>query len=1402
MFFAAVLAVMTSVQAQSNTTAPTVSIQSVDSMASEAGSNPGVFSVFRSGDTTTNLTVFYTISGAASNGVDYVTLSPSVVILAGEANALITVQPLDDYIVESTENVTLTLKTNVAYRIVSPSVATVNIFDNETNHPPTVTMITPGNGDNFADPASILISAEGTDIDGASPTVSFYCNGALMSGTPKKTNNVFSLLWTNIPAGQFSITAKARDAINEGISVTSAPANVTVTRTNPAPYVYIYIPSNGSRFTNIMTMGLSAYAFPGATDRHVTNVDLILGSNVIASIPPSSSTANYFHYQWTNPPPGEYVLTARATDDIGLTTLSSAVTFTVVNGAKVSLTVVDATAEESSGEPNTGAAVISRTGDTSNAVTVYYKIVGSASNGVDYVTLPGSVTLPPGASEATVVVTPIDDSQHENIETVSLTLLTNSAYTTIYPTNGTISIIDNDTNQSPVVALSSPTNNTVYSGPTNITLNATASDPDGWIIQVSFYNGTNQIGLMSASNSALYSFTWTNVPPGTYSLTARAYDNFKGERSSEPVSITVVGQTNTPPATVTVTATDAIASEVRSNSTVAPNPGVFRITRNGGNTNGSLTVSFTMTGTATYGIDYAQTVTSLLFQAGQLSRELVIYPVDDNLVEGAETVVMTLNTNTAYVIGDPHSATMSIEDNDTIVSNVPPTVSITTPTNNATFIAPANITIYANATDSAGTGTNAHWIDTVEFFEGTNSLGIVTNCPECAYIQNPFHVYWTNVPAGTYTLRAKATDNEGASTISEPITVFVNPAEVQRTVVTVTAVDAEASEGPTSNTTLNTATFKIRRTGDTNIALTVYYNVGGTATPGVDYNQIPTSITIRAGMMETNLVIRPIDDTLREDTETVAIAIEAPICADIYPPPPGCYDIGTPGSAVANIYDNDFNTNTPPTVQILTPTNGAVFFSPANIEITAQASDTDGQVTRVDFFRGDFQIGSDTTAPYSMVWSNVQAGSYNISARATDNAGAIRWSGPVSVSVKLPTELSFVKRTLPLWYVPGVKVVVQLRAEPKTNTTSYAVEDLAPTNWVVGTIGAGGTVDPADGKIKFGPFNDAQPRTLIYEVTPPAGTVGEKHFVGSGIANSIISPVLGAVVINPAPPHPADKNPTNFVMTLSEVTAYSTAWRRCERWLISPNPVPVSYVSRAGYLYVKGSDYRISTAYPTPFPPMLWVSTNETTVSPTLNSTNEVPWSANYPGLGTAVSAMPTNYNVGVPFTVSIAVTPNSGVSAYAVEERVPYGWVVTNVSSDGVFCPATMKVRWGAFLDNTARTLSYTITPAATNAPSVVEFAGVASFDGINGPITGQRRTTRTTTLQPAQLQSVKTLDDGNRLLTFIGQAGIAYTLEASSNFGDWQPIEELLNNDGVLQYIDLATNNVIRFYRAVPQQ
>ena len=91
----------------------------------------------------------------------------------------------------------------------------------------------------------------------------------------------------------------------------------------------------------------------------------------------------------------------------------------------------------------------------------------------------------------------------------------------------------------------------------------------------------------------------------------------------------------------------------------------------------------------------------------------------------------------------------------------------------------------------------------------------------------------------------------------------------------------------------------------------------------------------------------------------------------------------------------------PPTVSLTSPANNATFTAPATVPLAATASDSDGTVTLVEFFQGATKIGEDATAPYSLSWSNVTAGPYTLTAKATDSGGATTTSFTDSCSCSL-----------------------------------------------------------------------------------------------------------------------------------------------------------------------------------------------------------------------------------------------------------------------------------------------------------------------------------------------------------------------------------------------------------------
>jgi len=143
-------------------------------------------------------------------------------------------------------------------------------------------------------------------------------------------------------------------------------------------------------------------------------------------------------------------------------------------------------------------------------------------------------------------------------------------------------------------------------------------------------------------------------------------------------------------------------------------------------------------------------------------------PSISNLVEGVYKCKLTVNDGT-YSANDE---VLILVSNG---GNISPTISVTSPSNNSSFKAGEDITISASATDLDGTVT------LVEFFNGTTKLGEDSS--------SPFNFIWMDAGIGSHKITAIATDNLGAKTTSEEITISVSDEK------SCSETSAEANEG-------------------------------------------------------------------------------------------------------------------------------------------------------------------------------------------------------------------------------------------------------------------------------------------------------------------------------------------------------------------------------------------------------------------------------------------------------------------------------------------------------------------------------------------------------------------------------------------------------------------------------
>ncbi|OQX09168.1 MAG: hypothetical protein BWK80_47170, partial [Desulfobacteraceae bacterium IS3] len=297
---------------------------------------------------------------------------------------------------------------------------------------------------------------------------------------------------------------------------------------------------------------------------------------------------------------------------------------------------------------------------------------------------------------------------------------------------------------------------------------------------------------------------------------------------------------------------------------------------------------------------------------------------------------------------------------------------------------------------------------------------------------------------------------------------------------------------------------------------------------------------------------------------------------------------------------------------------------------------------------------------------------------------------------------AWIIRILPGTYIPGVKFTVTLKAAPPSGTVMYSVEDKCMNGWTVDVadISDGGTFDTNTGKVKF-TFQDGEARTLTYTVAPPSDATGDGTFAGTGIINASARVIGGQSVISQgSQTHPADTD-ANFTMDIVEMNSYGSAWLHFAPWTLPPNPIPMSYVSKAVELWLNGETYKFDSASGSP--PQCWVNS-----ASTRSLREDVSL--------TAVRTLPCPYTAGTAITVTISVSASAG--GYTVEETPPAGWTVSDVS-DGGKAEGGLVRFWIPIAGGQAKTLTYKATPPA-DAKGAYTFGGEISYDGKNETITG----------------------------------------------------------------------------------
>ncbi len=848
----------------------------------------------------------------------------------------------------------------------------------------------------------------------------------------------------------------------------------------------------------------------------------------------------------------------------------------------------------------------------------------------------------------------------------------------------------------------------------------------------------------------------------------------------------------TPIPTVGIEATRPATSEPSPLIRVAP--GLFTLRRTG-STLLPQTVRLKYGGTATAGVDYAKLPELAVIPAGKSELALEVIAQDDERVEGTESVVAELVASDPlaflnYAV-DPKAgrAEITIADTD---QPTRPTLTMDAPTPGSTFALGATITLKATAIDPAG------YLPRVEFYDGNTRIGV----SEITFIRAPdpgtpiHHSFdWKGASAGEHRIRAQAIlDGDGVLS-SESVPLVVKEGGVpQRIVVEIETVDGTALEPASAAiSAVDPGILVVRRvSGPLDVELHVFYTLDGDAVHGIDFAKLPESIVLAKGAEKAEVIIRALPDTLREGDEKVVLRLVPTPCITIFPPPLECYGVGPRETGSVVIRDATTSGNQAPRVALVAPRNGTVFSLGDPITVAAEASDPDGTLARLDIFAGDKLLGSTKESRLAVDWKEATVGVHKLSARALDDAGKESTSAIVTISVRDPIDLAWVRRVLPPAYLPGGPIEVVLAAEPARTTKAWTLEDRIPAGWTFVSASDDGGFDAVNGKVKFGPFTDNQARRLSYRITAPSGATGPQKFAGTSSADGKSVPVAGNDQVLPAGEnHPADAKPSDKAVRADELTAYAGAWKAGQTWGEPPTSIPLSYVTRAAQIWKQGETYVFDPAQGAP--PECWVPATPKPGSAAALAGTVQPDAA---AERHAAAARP-----GRPEQVRIQITPPAGTIATAVEEIVPEGWQVAAITEGGTFDAASRRIRWGIYWGAAQLELGYSVTPPSGTAANA-RFQGWASFDGRDVPLGGTRVVGSSDESTALRIRQTRREGRGRIQFDVSAAPDQVFAVEASSDLRTWTELGSCIHTGEAVSLDDTeaAASEGPRYYRLKP--
>jgi hypothetical protein len=397
----------------------------------------------------------------------------------------------------------------VGNKFITPTIANGQVYVGTTtgvgvfgllNQPgPTITLTSPSDGASYPAPANIDLAASVTANGHTITKVQIY-NGSNLLG--ESTSAPYTFTWSNVNAGSYTLVARL--VYDSGTTLDSSSVNVTVTSSGPA--ITLTSPSDGASYSPPANIDLAASVT--ANGHTITKVQFYNGSSLLGE-----STSAPYTLTWSNVSAGGYTLLARLVYDSGSTLDSSSVNVTVTSsGPAITLTSPSDGASYPAPANIDLAASVTANGHTITKVQFYN---GSSLLG-ESTSAPYTFTW-------------------SNVSAGSYTLTARLVYdsgSTLDSSSANVTV----TSAAPTVALTSPSSGATYRAPATISLAASVTANGHTITKVQFYNGSN---LLAEDTSGPYTFTWSNVGVGSYTLTARLVYDSGNTLDSSTITVSV-----------------------------------------------------------------------------------------------------------------------------------------------------------------------------------------------------------------------------------------------------------------------------------------------------------------------------------------------------------------------------------------------------------------------------------------------------------------------------------------------------------------------------------------------------------------------------------------------------------------------------------------------------------------------------------------------------------------------------------------------------------------------------------------------------------------------------------------------------------------------------------------------